>query len=94
MKTPAHPLTELLSLLDASSEPYVVFDRQYRILAANATYRQRAGADSVVGRCCYEVSHHYPVPCDQAGETCPLRQSLQSGKRERVLHLHHTPRGE
>ena len=94
MQTPAHPLTELLSLLDASSEPYVVFDRQYRILAANATYRQRAGADSVVGRCCYEVSHHYPVPCDQAGETCPLSQSLKSGKRERVLHLHHTPRGE
>ena len=94
MQPPAHPLTELLSLLDASSEPYVVFDRQYRILAANATYRQRAGADSVVGRCCYEVSHHYPVPCDQAGETCPLSKSLKSGKRERVLHLHHTPRGE
>ena len=94
MKTPAHPLAELLSLLDASSEPYVVFDRQYRILAANPAYRQRSGADSVVGRCCYEVSHRYPVPCDQAGETCPLSQSLKSGQRERVLHLHHTPHGE
>ena len=94
MPTTAHPLTELLSLLDAASEPYVVFDRQYRILAANQAYRQRSGVDSVVGRCCYEVSHRYPVPCDQAGESCPLALSLKSGKRERVLHLHHTPRGE
>ncbi len=94
MKTAVHPLAELLSLLDASSDPYVVFDRQYRILAANPAYRQRSGVESVVGRCCYEVSHRYPVPCDQAGETCPLSQSLKSGKRERVLHLHHTPRGE
>ena len=91
MSNPAHPLTELLSLLDASSDPYVVFDRQYRILAANQAYRQRSGVDNVVGRCCYEVSHRYPVPCDQAGESCPLAHSLKSGKRERVLHLHHTP---
>ena len=48
----------------------------------------------MVGRCCYEVSHRYPRPCDKAGESCPLAQSLQSGKRERVLHLHHTPDGE
>ena len=94
MNTPAHPLAELLSLLDASSDPYVVFDRQYRVLAANQAYRQRSGVDSVVGRCCYEVSHRYPVPCDQAGETCPLSKGLKSGMRERVLHLHHTPRGE
>jgi DNA-binding NtrC family response regulator len=29
-----------------------------------------------------------------AGETCPLKQSMASGQRERVLHLHHTPDGE
>ena len=30
----------------------------------------------------------------QAGESCPLKQSLESGTPERVLHLHHTSRGE
>jgi len=34
------------------------------------------------------------VPCDQAGESCPLKQSLEDGAPQRVLHLHHTPRGE
>ena len=45
-------------------------------------------------RACYEVSHHYVVPCDLAGENCPLADCLKSGRKQRVLHLHHTPRGE
>ncbi len=90
-----HPFPELVSLLDALPEPHIVFDDQYRILAANAAYRsQLAGGKSVVGKTCYQVSHHYTVPCDQAGETCPLARSRESGGRERVMHLHHTPRGE
>ena len=32
-------------------------------------------------------------PCDQAGENCPLQGALASGNRERVLHIHQTPRG-
>ena len=51
------------------------------------------GAD-LIGRKCFEVSHRYPVPCDQAGESCPLARSLVSGQRERVVHLHHTSTGE
>ena len=33
------------------------------------------------------------MPCDQAGENCPLQGALASGNRERVLHIHQTPRG-
>lgn len=95
MNTLANPLTELMSFLDAAPEPHIVFDHDYRILAANLAYRtQLADGQSVVGRTCYQVSHHYTVPCDQAGESCPLAKSRQSGRRERVLHLHHTPKGE
>ncbi|UCU99437.1 sigma-54 interaction domain-containing protein [Acidovorax radicis] len=88
-------LPELTAYLDALPEPHILFDRQYRIVAANAAYRRQFGQGApVVGRTCHEVSHHSPVPCDQAGETCPLARSVLSGQRERVLHLHHTPRGE
>jgi DNA-binding NtrC family response regulator len=89
------PLPELTAFLESLPEPHILFDRQYRILAANAAYRREHSPErSAVGRHCYEVSHHFAVPCDQAGESCPLAQSLRSGQRERVLHLHHTPRGE
>lgn len=89
------PPDELCDLLESYSEPHILCDRNYRILAANAAYRARwVGSGSVIGRTCYEVSHHYAVPCDQAGESCPLQNSLRSGQRERVLHLHHTRLGE
>jgi len=88
-------LPELVSYLEGLPEPHILFDRHYRILAANAAYRsQFSTQSSVLGRTCYEVSHHFNVPCDQAGESCPLARSLTSGQRERVLHLHHTPQGE
>ena len=92
-----NPPAELVSFLEALSEPHILCDRDYRILAANEAYRAKwlgpAGA-TLIGRPCYEVSHHYQVPCDQAGESCPLQRSLHSGQRERVVHLHHTQLGE
>lgn len=94
-KPSVNPLPELMSFLEGRSEPHILFDAQYRILAANAAYRlQFSQAQSVVGRSCYEVSHHFSLPCDQAGESCPLAQARASGQRERVMHLHHTAKGE
>lgn len=92
---PTTHLTELVSFLETLPEPHILCDREYRIVAANEAYRIKwAGQPEVVGRKCYEVSHRYSVPCDRAGESCPLQRSLISGQRERVLHLHHTPSGE
>ena len=89
------PLPELVSYLEGLSEPHILFDAQYRILAANAAYRaQFAPRGSVIGRTCYDVSHGFSQPCDLAGESCPLARARRSGQRERVLHLHHTPKGE
>ena len=89
------PFAELASFLEAQTEPHLLFDRDYRILAVNAAFRQYAQVDdSVIGRTCYELSHRYTAPCDQSGETCPRARSLLSGKPECDVHLHHTPHGE
>jgi len=91
----AHFLSELISFLDGLPEPRIIMDGEYRIIAANAAYLKEFGDGApIAGRCCYEVSHHFSMPCDQAGESCPLKQSLEAGAPQRVLHLHHTPRGE
>ncbi len=83
-----------LDLLNSFSEPKILLDGQYRIVAANAAYLREFGADTdVVGRFCYELSHHYDKPCDQAGETCPLRDCMENGLPNRVLHVHHTSAG-
>ena len=91
----SHFLSELLSFLDGLPEPRIVMNADYRIVAANAAYlREFSGGEAIAGRMCYEVSHRFAVPCDQAGESCPLKLSLEAGAPQRVLHLHHTPRGD
>ena len=90
---------EITSLLDCFADPAVLIGLDYQVLAANQAYRRHYqmepdDAQGPSGRHCYEISHGYQVPCDQAGETCPLKNSLQSGQPQRVLHLHHSPHGE
>ncbi|MFV9616204.1 MAG: sigma-54 interaction domain-containing protein [Gammaproteobacteria bacterium] len=87
--------TEVTGVLDVIDAPAVAITPDYRILAANHAYRKTYGDGKPLhDRSCYEVSHRYTVPCDRAGESCPLADCLQTGRKQRVLHLHHTPRGE
>jgi transcriptional regulator with PAS, ATPase and Fis domain len=89
------PANELISFLETHPDAQIVMDADYRILAANAAYRRiYAGGREVVGQTCYAVSHGYSRPCDECGESCPLAASRGSGEPHRVLHLHHTPRGD
>ncbi len=94
-------IAQLLAYLDTLPEPRIVVDRDYTILGANRAYLAHyyadgghAGEQPLSGRRCYEVSHHFSRPCDEAGESCPLKSALQTNQLQRVLHIHHTPRGE
>ncbi len=85
----------LVSFLEHEAQPMIVLDTEYRILAANTAYRRQfATVDRpYLGHTCYRVSHGYEVPCDQAGEHCPMRRAREMKGPDRVLHVHHTPRG-
>ena len=89
-------ISEFTSMLEGFHDPAVLISPEYEILATNRHYIRQHGeeADAVVGRRCYEVSHHYQRPCHEMGEHCPMQASLESGTPQRVLHLHHTPQGE
>tara|TARA_R110001599_G_scaffold353512_1_gene593421 strand:- start:8845 stop:10182 length:1338 start_codon:yes stop_codon:yes gene_type:complete len=83
-------------MLDSYQHPAILVTPDYEILATNDLYREAFGLiDSSRGKArCYRVSHNFDKPCDQAGENCPLAAATLSGQRERVLHIHQTPRGE
>jgi transcriptional regulator with PAS, ATPase and Fis domain len=85
----------LISFLEHEAQPMIVLDPDYNILASNTAYQRQFGvADkSIVGHKCFRVSHHYDMPCDQAGEHCPMKQAFERRGPDRVLHIHHTPRG-
>jgi transcriptional regulator with PAS, ATPase and Fis domain len=104
---PAEPLGEpdslrsppqvqaLISYLEHEAQPMIVLDPEYRILAANTAYQRQFGTagKAFIGHKCFRVSHHYDVPCDQAGEHCPMKKAFELKGPDRVLHIHHTPRG-
>jgi transcriptional regulator with PAS, ATPase and Fis domain len=85
----------LVSYLDHDAQPMIVLDPDYNILAANTAYRRQFGAVDrpYVGQKCYRISHGYDQPCDQAGEHCPMQRARELKGPDRVLHIHHTPRG-
>mgnify|MGYP005811262329 FL=1 len=86
--------SELAALLDGFDVPAILVSADYQILATNTHYRDSFGEiDYRHAPRCYRVSHGYDVPCDQAGESCPLSAARASGSKERVLHIHQTPRG-
>lgn len=87
---------QLISYFDTLPEPRMLMARDCTIIGANRAYLKHYSLDesSVVGKHCYEVSHRIDRPCYEKGESCPLRNSLESGQPSRVLHIHHTPMGE
>ncbi|MDH3354851.1 MAG: sigma-54-dependent Fis family transcriptional regulator [Chromatiales bacterium] len=88
-------LTEITALLDVVTEPVVLLSPEYEILAMNSLYMARHGGGAeTYGRHCYEVSHHYSRPCHEMGEECPMQSCRASGDPQKVLHLHHTSKGE
>ncbi|WP_018935631.1 sigma-54-dependent Fis family transcriptional regulator [Thioalkalivibrio sp. ALJ24] len=86
---------EVVSILDVFQEPAILLSPDYDILGANQAYRRLYDVDAGGnGQRCYEASHNFRRPCDEAGETCPLRDTLATGKPHRTLHVHHTARGK
>jgi len=87
----SHGMGEMLNGFDC---PAILVTADYEILATNKRYEEAFGAiDFGRSNHCFQISHGYKVPCDQAGEDCPLGAAKASGHKERVLHIHQTPRG-
>lgn len=94
--SPSAPTVQsLISFLEHEVQPMIVLDPDYTILAANVAYQRQFGSigQPVTGHKCYRISHHYDAPCDQAGEHCPMKKAQELRGPDRVLHIHHTPRG-
>lgn len=88
------PSARAMETLNVQDHPAILVDRGFHILAANAAYRKTYGVtQDLTGSYCHRISHRLDRPCDLAGKSCPLRASLDSGRPERMLHVHQTSRG-
>jgi len=89
---PVAPVSiDLQSLADSHEQPFVIIDRDYRILAINAAYEKTFGVsnDEAVGLPCYKISHNNDAPCHESGEDCPHANLFEIGKTDSCLHVHY-----
>jgi transcriptional regulator with PAS, ATPase and Fis domain len=84
------PDLQLQSMIDTHSNPFVLIDEEYNIVAANKAYCDSYGTtdNKVVGCKCHMVSHHFDTPCFMNNEDCPLTMALETNKVFEVLHIH------
>lgn len=83
-------------IIDIFPDPFVVINRDHRIVAANSNYLKHYGYSSpqeVVGRRCHEISHRSEKPCSHNGEHCPLETVFRTGQPTQVMHVHYDRSG-
>lgn len=83
------------SMINAIDKPAIFITPDYVIHAVNQPYRDTYQDDVITGQSrCHQISHRNSVPCDQAGESCPLAECQQSGRATTVVHNHKTQHGD
>jgi PAS domain S-box-containing protein len=83
------------SMLHSLHEDIIVIGPDYRILDINNSALKTVGLqrDEVVGKFCYEVTHHTEKPCHLSGESCALKQVFKTGESVNLHHLHYNEDG-
>ncbi len=80
----------LASLVNSHVHPFVVIDRDYRIVASNSAYeRQYAPLSPVECHYCYKVSHGRDRPCHLEGEECPHQFVFANKSQNVCMHFHY-----
>ena len=71
-------------------EDVLVIDYNYRIVDVNEGLLKKLGLerDAVIGRHCYEITHHRSQPCSGENHPCPLIQTLNSEQPSQTTHIH------
>jgi len=87
---------KLRAILDGIDIGVVIIDRGYFIRSANRCYCEQVNlsAGEIIGRHCYEVSHHFLKPCHELDHVCSVKSVFEGGKSSKVIHTHYDNIGE
>ncbi len=78
------------SILESVDEGFVIIDRDYRIITANRAFAEefKTPIDEIIGKHCYEVTHHEAGPCYESGEKCAIQSVFENGRPSEIIHTH------
>ncbi|MBI4685250.1 MAG: PAS domain S-box protein [Nitrospirae bacterium] len=81
------------SILEGIGEGVVVIDKDFKIVSANNGYCNQVGikCDEIIGKYCFEVSHHLEKPCyeKEKGCECTVKKCFETGGHHRAIHTHY-----
>ena len=62
-------------------EGICLVSKDFKILWANRALEEQTGysSDEMIGRHCYEVTHHCKIPCKAPHDPCPITDVLKTG---------------
>ena len=77
-------------ILESVDEGFIVIDPEYRIISANRAYSKQVKmpVEEIIGKHCYEISHHRDEPCFEAGEECAVMKTFETGEPYSAVHKH------
>jgi len=79
-------LSDPISIIDASD---------FKILLVNNAFLNTYDLEErdAIGKHCYEVTHHRSKPCEPPEDTCPLKETLLTGRHHSAVHTHFNREG-
>jgi PAS domain S-box-containing protein len=71
-------------------EDVLVIAYDHRILDINDSMLKKLGRarEEVIGRPCYEITHHRSTPCSGENHPCPLVETISTEKPSQTTHIH------
>jgi len=83
------------NILESVDEGFIVVTPDYRITLANKAFctTVKLTAAEVVGKRCYEISHHTDRPCFEEGDSCAVRDVFRTGEAHSAVHMHFDSKG-
>lgn len=71
-------------------EDVMIFGLDHRIINVNDSFLDKLGLKraEVIGRYCYEITHHQDIQCSGEQHPCPLNALLETGRPSRATHIH------
>jgi PAS domain S-box-containing protein len=78
-------------IINSLSGALLIIDpNDYKIINVNeaAQKQMKLEKEDIIGKTCYEMTHHRSTPCHPPNDTCPIQEVLETGKSITVEHIH------
>ncbi len=82
-ETILNAMTVAISLIDTSD---------FKIVNVNQSFLDQIRSEhkeEVIGKTCYETTHHRSTPCTPPQDPCPLLETYKTGRLSVAQHVHH-----